>query len=391
MYNCDETGINTVGSAVKVLAKKGQKQVGLVASGERGTNTTVMCCFSASGNYIPPMFIFKRQRMTPLLQKGGPQQAIYCCSKSGWITEDLFVTWLQHFQKITKCSMSDPVLLILDNHSSHASLQAYEFCKFNGIHMLSLPPHTSHRIQPLDVVFYGPLKKAINREIDLHMKTRQYERVTQYDLAAIFKAAYGRVASVEKAEKGFQCTGIYPFNPNVFSEEDFVPCEDATNAVQSAPGPGPSGFSPLADSNVSSPGTPVAEISPIPIMKKCQPTARKGTSLVLTASPMKTSLVEKELKRKNKAGANTKKAKNRKLPQRRVFSSSSSETSEDIVLDDDGLADAESSDDEICIVCGDFGKGRETWFRCTGCGKWPHKECSGLNKPDNYICDFCLL
>ena len=93
--------------------------------------------------------------------------------------------------------------------------------------MVSLPPHTSHRTQPLDVVFFGPLKKAINREIDLHLKHRQYERVGQYDVASIFKSAYGRVSSVDKALKGFQYTGIFPLNPNVFDKTDFTaPAQD---------------------------------------------------------------------------------------------------------------------------------------------------------------------
>jgi hypothetical protein len=50
----------------------------------------------------------------------------------------------------------------------------------------------------------------------------------------------------------------------------------------------------------------------------------------------------------------------------KVFSSSSSESSVDVEFDDDGL---QNQDDENCIICGDYGKGRETWFKCTICGK----------------------
>lgn len=35
-----------------------KKRVGFVTSGEKGRTTTVMCCFSSSGIYVPPMFIF---------------------------------------------------------------------------------------------------------------------------------------------------------------------------------------------------------------------------------------------------------------------------------------------------------------------------------------------
>lgn len=99
--------------------------------------------------------------MAAHLIKNGPPEATYRCFDNGWITEDLFVEWLQHFECFTKPSKEDPVLLILDNHSSHCSLTAYNFCKAKGIEMLTIPSHTSHRIQPLDGTFYGPLKAAL--------------------------------------------------------------------------------------------------------------------------------------------------------------------------------------------------------------------------------------
>jgi len=62
IWNVDETGITTVQVTGKVLAKKGQKQVGHVTSGERGENLTVVCAVNTAGSYAPPMLIFKRKR-----------------------------------------------------------------------------------------------------------------------------------------------------------------------------------------------------------------------------------------------------------------------------------------------------------------------------------------
>ena len=72
----------------------------------------------------------------------------------------LFVDYLENFAKNVRPSVNSSVLLVLDNHSSHVSLNAIEFARSNFIHKLSLPPHGSHKIQPLDVVFCGPLKAA---------------------------------------------------------------------------------------------------------------------------------------------------------------------------------------------------------------------------------------
>ena len=49
------------------------------------------------------------------------------------------------------------------------------------------------------------------------------KRVTDYETAEIFGRAYGRAATAEKSENGFRSTGIWPFNPDVFGDEDFAP------------------------------------------------------------------------------------------------------------------------------------------------------------------------
>jgi len=90
-----------------------------------------------------------------------------------------------------------------------------------NIVMLCLPPHTTHRMQPLDKTFFGPLKVNYNRECDKWMVTNAGRRISQYEQASLFSAAYLRSATMEKAVSGFKSTGLWPFNPDVFSAEDF--------------------------------------------------------------------------------------------------------------------------------------------------------------------------
>lgn len=233
IYNMDETGISTVQKPGKILAPQGQKQVGGITSWERGKNITAVCAMSASGDYVPPLFIYPRKRMTPLLTRGGPPGAIYRCSLNGWTNEDLFLEWLDHFSQHVKPSESDPVLLSIDNHGSHISLEGFEFCRKHYIHVVSIPPHTSHKLQPLDVTFYAPLKNAFNKECDYFMKSnyRPNQKITPYDIASIFSKAYLRVATLEKAVSGFEVCGIHPFNPNKFSEDDFAPAQSVVEQI----------------------------------------------------------------------------------------------------------------------------------------------------------------
>ena len=67
-------------------------------------------------------------------------------SKSGYIETDIFIEYLNHFQKFRTKINGKKCILILDGHSTHLSVQAIEMCQANGIEMVCLPPHSSHRI-----------------------------------------------------------------------------------------------------------------------------------------------------------------------------------------------------------------------------------------------------
>ena len=68
---------------------------------------------------------------------------------------DMFLIYLQHFVKFAKPTEASPILLLLDNHASDVTLKAVNFCRNNNIKILGLPPHTTHRLQPLDEGFLG--------------------------------------------------------------------------------------------------------------------------------------------------------------------------------------------------------------------------------------------
>lgn len=99
IYNCDETGISTVPNRrSKILSLKGKKQVGILSSAERGTLITAEICFSASGQYIPPLLIFPRVRRNPLFEQGLPPETRVECHPSGRMQSEIFApTWFNHF------------------------------------------------------------------------------------------------------------------------------------------------------------------------------------------------------------------------------------------------------------------------------------------------------
>jgi DDE superfamily endonuclease len=166
VYNMDESGITAVHKPHRILARKGQKQIGKITSGERGKTVTVICAVNALGTYIPPLMIFPRRNMSQLLIKDGPPGTIGVATVSGWINSDVFIKWLNHFVAHAKPTPEKPVILLLDGHASHKTLAAVEFCRAKHITLLSFPPHTTHKLQPLNLCFFGPLKTFYNSACD---------------------------------------------------------------------------------------------------------------------------------------------------------------------------------------------------------------------------------
>ncbi|CAI6358862.1 unnamed protein product [Macrosiphum euphorbiae] len=92
--------------------------------------------------------------MDSKLTKNGPPGALYECSKNGWTNDEIFLIWVKNFSDYSNPTAEKPVLLIPDNHGSHITLAAFQYCRDNHIVMLSLRPHSSHRMQPFDVTFF---------------------------------------------------------------------------------------------------------------------------------------------------------------------------------------------------------------------------------------------
>ena len=168
------------------------------------------------------MLIFPRVRTNLQLMKDAPPNTISGYNKSGYMTKELFVTWLHHFIKYSSPSPSNRVLLVLDGHSTHVkNIEAIDLATLNNVDIICLPPHTSHRMQPLDVSFMGPLKTHCNHEIDAIVRNREFVRL--YELAGIFARAYTKAATPSIAVSGFRKTGIYPVNRSVFTDDDYAP------------------------------------------------------------------------------------------------------------------------------------------------------------------------
>ena len=147
IYNMDETGVSIVHKPGKVVTQVGRHNVWAITSGEKVKIHTILSCVSVSGNALSHFMIYPRKRIMDNLKICALPGISFHCSDSGWVSSELFLKWFEFF--LSCIPPSRPVLL-LDGHSAHISIEVIELAMKNDIHMLCIPAHTTHILQPFD-------------------------------------------------------------------------------------------------------------------------------------------------------------------------------------------------------------------------------------------------
>lgn len=223
IYNIDETGVTTVHVPGKVIAEINSKEVTKFASAERVTFVTVCCAISAYGNSVPPCFVNPRVRVKDTMTKGAPPGSVASANPSGWMIGDNFELYLYHFIKHVKCTKQSPVFAILDNHDSHITPAGISKSQGNGVVVLTIPPQTCHKLQPLDRGVFGPFKayRYFNQAADYWMLNNPGKPISIYDIPELVVVAFPKVMTPHNITKCFEKCGIYPFKPDIFTDDDF--------------------------------------------------------------------------------------------------------------------------------------------------------------------------
>ena len=138
LYNCDESGMPLEHKLPKIIAEKGTKKVRQISSGNK-TQITMLACRSS---YTPYGCFFSGKKFNHDLSKGEVPGTLYGMSDSGWMDQELFFNWFaNHFLKHAVSAW--PLLLMLDGHSSHYTLELVQEALINEVIIFCLPPHTT--------------------------------------------------------------------------------------------------------------------------------------------------------------------------------------------------------------------------------------------------------
>ena len=156
IWSGDETGVQNVPKEVKVLGLKNIRCFQQV-SAKQGETSTILSFISAAGTVVPPMVLHKGVRVQDTWKLKAPGDIKIAVTPKGYITKSHFHKYGLHFVKYLKqMGLTDKI----DGHKSHLyNLPFYEAMRANNIEVLTIPPHTSHVLQPLDSVPFTQFKR----------------------------------------------------------------------------------------------------------------------------------------------------------------------------------------------------------------------------------------
>ncbi|XP_053403149.1 uncharacterized protein LOC123555840 [Mercenaria mercenaria] len=218
IYNADETGVSLCTKGNQVIVLKGAPVVYHYGNSDK-TQLTIMASCSASGHYITPLLIFPGQRFSynPL---EGFEEAALGRSENGWMDSEVFCNWLENvfIPGINERKVKKPVLLLIDGHSTHITMDASDICLQNGIELYCLLEHASHVMQPLDLRLFSALKKSWKQSVRDWQSEHIGEYVTKVTFARVFKAAWKQSTTTDAAVKGFAEAGLFPLDPTVVTQ-----------------------------------------------------------------------------------------------------------------------------------------------------------------------------
>ena len=133
-----------------------------------------------------------------------------------WMIATLFSHWISHFIQCLErkggISHEKRHLPILDGHNSHVTLEVVQKCREVGLDLLTLPGHTSHRLQSLDVGVFVPFKRYFKRYRDAWSISNKGKGASKQTLAMWMAKALERALTTRNITAGFCTTGIYPLN-----------------------------------------------------------------------------------------------------------------------------------------------------------------------------------
>ena len=243
MLNLDEIGF---GSSTMKMA---QKKVVIRSTDapeepyykvERTSNhVSAICTIAANGDVLKSTFIGSNLNLKEdASQCTFYNRVIYRHSKNAFITNEIYKDYIgnviiPYVEERRKSLQKDKhkAMLIVDGHKSHFSEDILAILTYHNIEYVSIPPHSSHLLQPLGRHFFSQVKSFYRQKspnTNLCAFTDNLERIyisiEQASVRSTILSSFKRAGIIPEIKEGEACSLSIAKN-RVISERTGIPFE----------------------------------------------------------------------------------------------------------------------------------------------------------------------
>ena len=94
-----------------------------------------------------------------------------------------------------------------------------DYAREHHITLLSFPPHCCHRLQPLDVSIFRPLKE---QKMDTWIRENLGRSMSTHVIPSIVSYAFPLAFTLSNIGAGFRKTGIYQFGRSAITPDEYL-------------------------------------------------------------------------------------------------------------------------------------------------------------------------
>jgi hypothetical protein len=145
------------------------------------------------------------------------------------MTCEIFESWLLIFIRTVK---QRPLLLVFDGHRAHISLNAIKLARDNGVALLKLPSHLTHKLQPCDVSVMKALKHRWDESVEKFQREEGLRIPSKGEQVNLMSSIWSQALKKTTIQNGFEETGIFPLNRDKYPQILFDPLRLASYRMQ---------------------------------------------------------------------------------------------------------------------------------------------------------------
>jgi hypothetical protein len=134
----------------------------------------------------------------------GTEVKVVSAIKSGWMTGDDILLFVEHFVKRgTGFTKERLVLLLPGGHQTHLSVKVFDLAKESAALLLCFPYHTSHK-----QVRVWTFQKSVSNALDTCFRRKWGRTKITYDIPSTMRKSLSNTLILKNVKYGFLVTGL---------------------------------------------------------------------------------------------------------------------------------------------------------------------------------------